>query len=474
MITRLFAWMKGSSTGLRLPWRMFWVGLAVRVLYITLAHSYHFRTFLDHFQFGWETGRIARALATGYGFADPFTGHTGPTAWTPPLYPLILAAIFKLCGVYTPLSAWAILTVNSIFSALVAPAVYEIATRCYDARNTSNRSVALWSGWLWALYPAASQYAVHWVWETSLTTGLFAWAIVLALRIRGTGDPETSTPPSTATSWAIFGILWALIFLSNSTLILFLPICGLWMLLGTTENASTNDRAPHLRRDSAPKVGMYKFATAPTRTALTHATLATIVFLACIAPWIYRNWIAFHAFIPSRGNLGAELYQSMLPENNGFPWGITVSFVESDPEYVAYKTLGEVAYVQQKNELAHTLIKTHPQRFAAYALKRVYFFWAGVLHPIEKGWNGWFTEIVREMNFALLSITGLLGLALSLHRRISAAGLFAWAFFLLPIPYYFITSGARFRHPLEPLICIFTVYLFQSTPPRAAHQKSGS
>ena len=36
------------------------------------------------------------------------------------------------------------------------------------------------------------------------------------------------------------------------------------------------------------------------------------------------------------------------------------------------------------------------------------------------------------------------------------------AFVLLPLTYYFITVEARFRHPLEPLIVIFSVYLFQS------------
>jgi hypothetical protein len=445
-ISRISAWMKGSgSTSLRLPWRMFWVGLAVRVLYITIAHSYHFRTFQDHFQFGWEVGRIARALVTGYGYADPFTGHTGPTAWSPPLYPLLLAGVFKLCGIYTPLSAWAILTINSIFSAATAPAVYEIAKRCYDNRTANPaRSVALWSGWLWALYPAASQYAVHWVWETSLTTCLFAWTIVIALRIRAIGDrpsipsPPVEIPRRTTTLWAIFGVLWAMIFLTNPTLVLFLPICGLWMLFGSPT---------------------------PSRT-LTQAALAAVLFLVCIAPWVYRNGKAFHAFILSRSNFGAELYHSMLPEHDGFPWGITVSFVANNPEYLSYKALGEIAYVQQKNELAHALIQAHPQRFIGYALKRVYFYWVGVPHPIEKGWNGWFVEIIREMNFCFLSIAGLMGLALSLHRRIPAAHLFAWAFLLLPIPYYFITSGARFRHPLEPLICILAVYLFQSTTPR--------
>src|ERR1700761_3144801 len=155
MLNRMTAWMKGSTPGLRLPWRMFLVGFAVRVLYITLARSYHVRPLEDHFQFGWEIGRIARALVTGYGYADPFTGHTGPTAWSPPLYPLILAGVFRVCGVYTPLAGWSILVVNSFFSAAIAPAVYEIAERCYgDAARTLNRGRdgALGSGWVWALY----------------------------------------------------------------------------------------------------------------------------------------------------------------------------------------------------------------------------------------------------------------------------------------------------------------------------------
>jgi hypothetical protein len=46
-------------------------------------------------------GRVARSLATGHGYADPFGGHSGPTAWVPPLFPLILALVFKLFGVYT-------------------------------------------------------------------------------------------------------------------------------------------------------------------------------------------------------------------------------------------------------------------------------------------------------------------------------------------------------------------------------------
>ena len=73
---------------------------------------------------------------------------------------------------------------------------------------------------------------------------------------------------------------------------------------------------------------------------------------------------------------------------------------------------------------------------------------------------------MRESDYAFLSISGLLGLALSLRRHVPAAGLFAAAFLTLPVIYYVITVQARFRHPLEPLITIFSVYLFQNADRR--------
>ena len=90
-----------EPSAFRAPLILFWTGLLIRVLYITFAHTYRFSPFEDHFTFGYEMARVARALVTGYGYADPFSGHTGPTAWVPPLYPLLIAAVFKLAGVYT-------------------------------------------------------------------------------------------------------------------------------------------------------------------------------------------------------------------------------------------------------------------------------------------------------------------------------------------------------------------------------------
>jgi hypothetical protein len=75
-------------------------------------------------------------------------------------------------------------------------------------------------------------------------------------------------------------------------------------------------------------------------------------------------------------------------------------------------------------------------------------------------------EYLRQLNYASLSICGLLGLALMWRRRVPGAGLFLLIFALAPLPYYVITVQARFRHPIEPLIAILGVYLFRSADTR--------
>jgi len=429
----------------KLPRRLFWTAFLVRVLYIALAHTYRVRLGDDHFQFGWEAGRIARALVTGYGYSDPFANaafpHTGATAWLPPLYPLLLAAIFRVFGVYSQASAAVLFTLQSAFSAATALATYEIAARCFSRR------VALWSAWIWALHPAAMQYAVRWPWEMTITTALFAFALVLALRLHGVESDQLSVASSQpkphgqprpqlktdnrqlTTSWLLFGLLWGLIALSNSALLIFLPVCGVWILMGMW-------RRPHAVRDAA---------------------LAGLVFFACIAGWTMRNEQVLHTFIPLRSNFGAELYMGNGPGSNGLLMEFEHPFQAPD-QLRLYASMGEVRYVALRGAAAKQTIAADPAHFLADVARRIYFYWFGVPQAdvapaVEAG---------RVLDFGFISLAGLLGLALALHRRVPAAGLFAWAVLLLPIPYYVVTVAARFRHPLEPLLCILGVYLFQS------------
>ena len=80
------------------------VAFLLRLAVITIGHTYRITPRRDHFQFGWEMGRIARSIATGQGFSSPTDLPTGPSAWAPPVYPYILAGVFKLFGIYSNLS----------------------------------------------------------------------------------------------------------------------------------------------------------------------------------------------------------------------------------------------------------------------------------------------------------------------------------------------------------------------------------
>lgn len=402
----------------------------MRLAYVVLARMYHVRPYDEHFSFGWEMGRIARALVTGYGYADPFRGHTGPTTWVGPAYPLIIAGVFKLCGIYTALSAFVLIAINCVLNALMVRFVWEIAARCFQ-----NPSITRWSAWIWALYPAAMQYAVKWIWEMTLTAFLFSWVLVLSLRMRNIGGaPEDAATTASTRRWLLFGLLWGLIALSNPSLLLFLPVNGLWIL------------ARHKTQDSG------------FRTQISRAILAAVVFLACIAPWTYRNWRVFHHFVPMRGNFGAELYLGNGPGATGLL--MEYDHPAQDPVQLRlYKQMGELSYAKMRGELAKAAIRQDPGHFAVLCLKRFYYFWSSVPHP---GDEGAVNEYGRILNFQFTSLVGLFGLALALKRHVPAAGLFAWAFLLLPLVYYFVTVHARFRHPLEPLIAILAVYLFHS------------
>jgi hypothetical protein len=440
------------DTRFRAPRAIFWVGFLLRVAVILIGHTYKLRSEYEHFNFGFEAGRIARSLVLGQGYANPFNGPSGPTAWLPPIYPLLLAGCFKVFGLYTRAAAFAILTIDSFFSALIAPAVYELAARTFDARGLVRRGsqyaepVALWSAWLWAAYPAALQYAIHWIWEMSVSTCLFTWALVYATRLRGLGEGSEGTSDDAAsaerqplTRWAVFGLLWGLLALSNpSLLICFAPVV-LWV------------GWPRVKRWSVP-----------ARTWVGVLAMS-LVFLAVMTPWVVRNERVMHAFIPTRSNLGIELYESTLPSTEGLSWGPSVPMSTRDPEFKLFARMGEVPYAAMRNAQAKQRIAQNPRQFWHWAIDRFFFFWDGTPHPPEQKPV---QELLRQINYGSLSLCGLLGLALMLRRRIEGVGLFAIVFALVPIPYYFVTVQARFRHPMEPLIAILGVYLFRATEPR--------
>src|SRR2546428_13228286 len=99
-------------------WFVVLIAFLLRLAVITIGHTYRITPRRDHFQYGWEMGRLAGPIAIGQGFSSPTAVPSGPSAWAPPPYPYLLARVFQLFGVYRALSAWVILIFNRVFSAL--------------------------------------------------------------------------------------------------------------------------------------------------------------------------------------------------------------------------------------------------------------------------------------------------------------------------------------------------------------------
>jgi 4-amino-4-deoxy-L-arabinose transferase-like glycosyltransferase len=364
----------------------------------------------DYFSFGYEMGRIGRAIALGHGFADPFGPATGPTAWEPPLYPYLIAAVFKITGVYTQLSAFILLTINSIFSALTCIPIFLIAKKSFSEK------VAVWSAWAWALFPPIMYWGVRWVWETSLAALLLALIFWLALEM----EELRGVIP-----WIGFGLLWGVAALTNSSLIAFLPASGLWAWY---------------RRSKRGK------------PSIAGVTLAAIFFCATIAPWLVRNYEIFGKFIFVRSNFGAELRLGNGPGADG-TWMSYLHPTQNKLALRQYEQMGEVAYVAERKHQAIEFIRADYGRFARLSLKRFVYYWAGRPRTSRVA------ALVENSVFLASSILAFWGLGRALRKHRPGAWIFLWLLLSYPTIYYFVYPHSRYRHPIEPEMVILIAYV---------------
>jgi 4-amino-4-deoxy-L-arabinose transferase-like glycosyltransferase len=388
------------------------IGFAFRFGYILIDHTYKFKTLDGNFSFGWEMGRIGRAIATGRGFADPFDGQTGPTAWEPPLYPYLIAGVFRLTGIYTHASALVLLTINSIFSVLTCIPIFLIARKCFSEK------VAVWAGWLWALLPSIIYWCTRSVWETSLAALILAVIFWLTL---GLEDLDGMHP------WIGFGVLWGVAALTNTSLISFLPASGSWAWY---------------RRSKKGK------------PSLAGVLLAAIFFAATIAPWLVRNYETFGKFIFIRSNFGAELRLGNGPSADGV-WMQWLHPSRNLVEFHRYQQLGEIAYVAARKRQAEQFIRADYGRFASISVKRFVYYWAGVPRSSERP----ALDPFRNSLYLASSVLGFWGLGRALRNRQPGAWLFLWLILSYPTLYYFVFAIPRYRHPLEPELAILIVYI---------------
>ena len=397
---------------------MFAIAFALRLGLILVAHTYKFKAYDNDFAFGWEMGRIGRALALGRGFADPFDSQTGPTAWEPPFYPYLIAAVFRITGTYTHSAALILLLLNSAFSALTCIPIFLIARRCFDER------VAGWTGWTWALLPSVMYWSTRWVWETSLAALLLALIFWLTLRL---SELEGRQP------WIVFGLLWGVAALTNTSLLSFLPASALWTW--------------YKRRQG-------------NRASFSGIVLALLFFIATIAPWLVRNYKTFGTFIFIRSNFGAELRLGNGPGADGI-WMSWVHPSQNVFEMRRYERMGETAYVAERRREAMDFIRADYRRFAWLSVKRFIYYWGGLPRLSEIPALAPF----KNSLFLATSVLAFWGLARAVRHRRPGASLFLLLLLTYPTIYYFVFPHPRYRHPIEPELAILAVSLISEASP---------
>src|SRR5215470_9180142 len=398
------------------PLIAFAVALLVRFAYLLfLLHSEPAKP-AAHFYYGGEVGSIAASVAQGHGFSSPLSAPSGPTAWTTPVYPCLLAAVFKLFGVYTVPSNLVMRALDILFSALTCFPIY------FLARKALGITTAAVAAWIWTFIPPAVYFPVVWVWDMSLTALVLTWSIWAAYEVQERLGSWT---------WIRFGALWGVAVLINAAVLPLFPCCLLFALY-------------------RQRIGV--------RNLLRPSLNAALGLLLVLTPWIIRNQVLFKGQVVLRSNFGLELWLGNNPEVPD-TWSWWLHPTGSRKEYERFFQVGETAYMQEKKEAALQFMKTHPVDVARFQFHRFLQTWTGKSDSFWDIWSTGRVDLRAELlaNYAL-TLLMLAGLLLAYRRSPLPTAPMLAALVIFPIPYYICHTDPRYRHPIDPVIVIMAAY----------------
>lgn len=343
---------------------------------------------------GFEMVRIARNIAARGAFANPFdSGPTGFTAVNPPLYPLMLAALFKLLGNETVVACAAAIgnVAANAATALLLPGVSAVLFR--DRVPGIIASIGCLAAM--QILPA---------WDTSFTIlGTVLFCLLSASMIKRGGGAMIRG--------AVGGLgAGALVLLNPASLLVMLPWIG-WL------------------------------ATRRRALASCAAVAAGLCFVVSI--WVMRNDLRLGAPV-LRTNFGMTIYAS----NNDCS-AASLREAQKDGCYESHhpntnpeeaellRTLGEVRYDQLRTADTIAWIRSHPGRFSRLTLARVREFW----FPSS-------TRTIPACAIWLITVLSIPGLILIVRRREPAAFFLMAVLAIYPLLYYIVVSDVRYRYPI--------------------------
>lgn len=361
---------------------------------------------------GNEAARIAWAMVSGYGFSSPWPNTPlAPTAQQPPLYPLLLAGIFKIAGAYSYLSLWIAVVLNAMFSAATAVLIFVLGRRIFGA------SVGIIAAWVWACWLQEAVVSIR-LWESSLSALMLTAGLYVVLHL---ADSQRLS------LWLLFGALAGAGALTNTTLLPLFFLFGIWLWV-------------------------FGWKRGLPRTKHVFATI--VLSLLVLLPWAVRNYSVFHRIIPIRDNFGLELW---IGNHQGVAhlFEFTQGFPLIDPS--EYSQLGEIRFMEEKQRVAFQFIQDHPGQFFRLCGQRFFYFWTS---PGPEIWLP-------------VSLASWFGMVLALCQRKILAVPFAVVLLIFPVVYYITHPWSTYRHPIEPVMILLATNLMVSAGRWLGQQVAG-
>jgi hypothetical protein len=404
MQERVFRWVSSQ-------WFIALIALLLRAAYfLYMAHLIPTEV-LAAVPFQNEVGNVASALASGEGFCCLFRQQTGPTAWLAPVYPLIVACIFKFFGIFTVRSFYVAASLNCVFSSLATIFLFQVGKRI------GGLTTGVLAGWIWAIFPSGIILPFEWIWDTSLSVVLSAALLWSTLELKDSLRRR---------DFAMYGFLWGLSLLTNPALGAVLPFLLGWILYQRRGN-----RALQVR--------------------LGLVTLVMLV-LTCL-PWTARNYVQFHRFIPFRSNFAYEFWSG---NNDIFDvHSREVNRITRYEQVHLYGELGENEFLRDKMEKALSFVRSHPGLYSQLFGRRIIATWLGT----ESAWqdfkrtDSWLARCLLAWN-----AVSLLAVILGLVRLYQQQRIYFFPIASLPIvfpfTFYIAHTTLRHRHPCDPILAL--------------------
>jgi 4-amino-4-deoxy-L-arabinose transferase-like glycosyltransferase len=305
-----------------------------------------------------EEANIARHIALGHGFRSPMDASptAPPSAWSSPLYPLVIAAAYRVFGVGSRAAATGLMLLNAVFFAMIVVGTERLTMLLFGSRLPG-----LIAAGLLACHPLFLFYMSDF-WDGYMGLAIFVWLTVAAVMLSSRAGGWTSHTAAEA-----LGVGMGLLALTNASYAVSYPV----LLYLAFRQARSRSRRWWL------------------------AAEASAVCVLVILPWTIRNYEAFGRLVPIRTASGILFWLGNAPVSDGWLNGKAYALhpAFNPAERRSLLALGEPAYNDLAFQRFESGLIANPIGFLANCLRRSMYLLVGnpaqpMYHRVFFGWRG--------------------------------------------------------------------------------------